>query len=118
MPPSRGACKSGRLDADKTSCLSLEQANPRRRASPTTTLLIKLTDTSQVALVANQAQTLADVRQYVEKNISPRKAKFTLHVPDSELLLSPGMDRTTLKDAGLLNRVITVKQLPLKNKAR
>ena len=50
------------------------------------------------------------------RNISPRKAKFTLHVPDSELLLSPGMDRTTLKDAGLLNRVITVKQLPLKNK--
>ena len=116
MPPSRGACKSGRLDADKTSCLSLEQANPRRRASPTTTLLIKLTDTSQVALVANHAQTLAHVRQYVVKHISPRKAKFTLHVPDSpELLLSPAMDRTTLEDAGLLNRTITVTQeLPRK----
>jgi len=91
---------------------------PKKKGQPTTTLIIKLSNTSQVALVANQAQTLADVRQYVEKNISPRKAKFTLHVPDSELLLSPGMDRTTLKDAGLLNRVITVTQLPLKNKAR
>jgi len=63
---------------------------PKKTGQPTTTLFIKLSDTSQVALVANQAQTLAHVRQYVVKNISPRKAKFTLHVPDSELLLSPG----------------------------
>ena len=70
-----------------------------------------------MALVANQAQTLAQVRQYVVENISPRKAKFKLHVPDSpELQLYPAMDRETLEDLGLLNRTIIVTQLPLKNK--
>jgi hypothetical protein len=91
---------------------------PKKTGQPTTTLFIKLSDTSQVALVANQAQTLKQVRQYVVKNISPRRAKFKLHVPDSELLLSREMDDKTLQDVGLLNRVITVTQLPLKNKAR
>merc|ERR1712008_306621 len=81
VPPSRS---DDRTPDDRTSL----PGRPKKPGPPTTTLFIKLSDTSQVALVANQAQTLKQVRQYVVKNISPRRAKFKLHVPDSELLLS------------------------------
>jgi hypothetical protein len=69
-------------------------------------MLLELIDTPPRAIVANEGQKLAQVRQSVREH-SPAGTKFALHARPSGKLLSTAMDHMTLVEADLLNQLVT-----------